>query len=395
MLEEGVNKVLESLQGSNVTYGWGNTFASALDMNLYQSQLGVATGLAHALCGLFALFYVCRIVWKSWANGTQLDIYKCIKPFAIGMAIMFFGTITSAVDFLADSLTYATQEFNSKCAEKSSNQFKEVIGWVQEANTVQDETTQKKEGYDNPAGGVKIEEGTSNTNNQQEDVDDKTHKSSIRHMLEIICNFPDTMAALFLKGIYELIRNLAVLATSIVCCCILCMGFVGRCIFYFFGPFLFAMELIPGMEGRIVSWFKKYLTYSLYPCVINLVGGILVLLMVNLSDMLMSVPWDVYKFQKVEHMSLVQLVISCIAIFMFMSIPSVVSQIMETASNGLGGSGMIPVSFAAGKVGDRIADKIGKGGATAATGGASLLAEIGKGAGNMGKQMSSDSNFKL
>lgn len=398
MGEETIASIRDELGANELTFGWVQKFADTLKIENFQSELGVTTDFAHALCGLFALFYVCRIVWRSWANGSQLDIYKALKPFVIGMAIMFFSTFVSAVDFVSDTIGKATQEFSDACSDKSKEQFNQVIGFVGNANVVKPSDENNPEGYDNVGKEPQVIRGTQEVAKSEKE-EEKEYRSSIKGMLESLLDFLATIAKGITASIWGLIKWLCVLLASIIACCILCMGFIGKCIFYFFGPFLFAMELIPGMEGRIVSWFKKYFTFSLYPCIINIINGVLSLLTVSLVDLMLKSDFTVVcKYQEIEKLGQIHFVIAFIGAFMFMSVPSVASQIMETASNGLGGSGMIPVSFAAGKAGDRIASKIGSGAAAASTGGASKVleasAQAAKGAGNMSKQMSSDSNFK-
>lgn len=386
MDEESVDKILTELSTNRLTFGWVQTFADSLDISNFEKMLGSAYDLGQALCGLFALVYVCRIVWRSWANGSQIDLYKVLKPCGVGMAIFFFSYMAAAVDLVTDALGMATQQFKDNCSEQSSQQFKSVIGFVQE-------TDMTEEGNKN--GGIGQQENQ-NTIPETKKLEEKSDDGSILDKLRELVEKVDKFGGIIRQAIKEGFRSILVLASSIVCCCILCMGFIGKCIFYFIGPILFAMELIPGMEGRIVGWLKKYMTYSLYPCLINLVSGILSLLMVHLTDAVANFDWAC-KTMRVEQMGNIQVAITFIAVFMFMSIPSVASQIMETASNGLGGSGMIPVSFAAGKAGDSIAKKIGSGAAASATGGASKVVEtaakVGSGMGNMSKQPSSGSNF--
>lgn len=51
------------------------------------------TGIAKGIAGLGALFYVAHRVWQSLARAEQIDVYPLLRPFAIGLCIMFFPTI--------------------------------------------------------------------------------------------------------------------------------------------------------------------------------------------------------------------------------------------------------------------------------------------------------------
>lgn len=64
--------------------------------NLYQDMLplcGDMIGVAKGIAGLGALFYVAYRVWKSLASAEPIDVFPLLRPFAIGLCIMFFPTI--------------------------------------------------------------------------------------------------------------------------------------------------------------------------------------------------------------------------------------------------------------------------------------------------------------
>ena len=58
-------------------------------MPLCENMAGVAKGIA----GLGALFYVAYRVWQSLARAEPVDVYPLLRPFVIGLCIMFFPTI--------------------------------------------------------------------------------------------------------------------------------------------------------------------------------------------------------------------------------------------------------------------------------------------------------------
>lgn len=48
------------------------------------------TGVAKGIAGLGALFYVAAKVWQSLARAEAIDVYPLLRPFALGLCIMFF-----------------------------------------------------------------------------------------------------------------------------------------------------------------------------------------------------------------------------------------------------------------------------------------------------------------
>ena len=61
--------------------------------NLYTDMMPLCsqmTGVAKGLAGLGALFYVAYRVWQSLARAEPVDVFPLLRPFALGLCIMFF-----------------------------------------------------------------------------------------------------------------------------------------------------------------------------------------------------------------------------------------------------------------------------------------------------------------
>ena len=62
---------------------------------LYQEMTPLCsnlTGVAKGIAGLGALFYVAAKVWQALARAEPIDVYPLLRPFAIGLCILFFPT---------------------------------------------------------------------------------------------------------------------------------------------------------------------------------------------------------------------------------------------------------------------------------------------------------------
>jgi conjugative transposon TraJ protein len=84
-------------------------------MPLCANMAGIAKGIA----GLGALFYVAVRVWQSLSRAEPIDVYPLLRPFAIGLCIMFFptfvlGTINSVMSPVVKGLNQMleTQTFD-------------------------------------------------------------------------------------------------------------------------------------------------------------------------------------------------------------------------------------------------------------------------------------------
>lgn len=64
--------------------------------NLYQDMMplcGDMVGVAKGIAGLGALFYVASRIWQALSRAEPIDVYPLLRPFVIGLCIMFFPTI--------------------------------------------------------------------------------------------------------------------------------------------------------------------------------------------------------------------------------------------------------------------------------------------------------------
>ena len=49
--------------------------------------------IAKGLAGLGALFYVALKVWQALSRAEPIDVFPLLRPFALGLCIMFFPTM--------------------------------------------------------------------------------------------------------------------------------------------------------------------------------------------------------------------------------------------------------------------------------------------------------------
>lgn len=68
----------------------------ALLQNLYNDMLPLVdslTGVAKGIAGIGALLYVSYRVWQALARSEPIDVFPLLRPFVVGICIMFFPTI--------------------------------------------------------------------------------------------------------------------------------------------------------------------------------------------------------------------------------------------------------------------------------------------------------------
>ena len=107
--------------------------------SLYEQMMplcGDMAGVAKGIAGLGALFYVAYRVWQSLARAEPIDVFPMLRPFAIGLCIMFFptvvlGTINSimspVVQGTAKMLEAETLDMNRYREQKDKLEYEAMV----------------------------------------------------------------------------------------------------------------------------------------------------------------------------------------------------------------------------------------------------------------------------
>jgi len=99
------------------------------------------TGVAKGIAGLGALFYVAAKVWQSLARAEPIDVYPLLRPFALGLCIMFFptfvlGTINTVLSPVVKGcnqlMETQTFDMNEYRAQKDRLEYESVRDWFRE-----------------------------------------------------------------------------------------------------------------------------------------------------------------------------------------------------------------------------------------------------------------------
>ena len=107
-------------------------------MPLCEDMAGVAKGIA----GLGALFYVAYRVWQSLARAEPIDVFPMLRPFAIGLCIMFFptvvlgtlsGVLSPIVQGTAKMLEAETLDMNRRTSERRAELVRAIPSEEEEA----------------------------------------------------------------------------------------------------------------------------------------------------------------------------------------------------------------------------------------------------------------------
>ncbi|MRZ57357.1 conjugative transposon protein TraJ [Parabacteroides distasonis] len=226
--------------------------------NLYTDMMPLCsqmTGVAKGLAGLGALFYVAYRVWQSLARAEPVDVFPLLRPFALGLCIMFFptivlGTLNSVMSPIVKGthsiLEAQTFDMNEYRAQKDRLEFEAMKRNPETAYLVD------KESFDNKldelgvmdaieACGMYVDRAMYNMK--------KAVQNFFRELLELMFN----AAAL----VIDTLRTFFLIVLSIL------------------GPLAFAISVYDGFQSTLTQWISRYISIYLWLPVSDLFSSVL------------------------------------------------------------------------------------------------------------------------
>lgn len=294
-------------------------------MPLCEDMAGVAKGIA----GLGALFYVAYRVWQSLARAEPIDVFPMLRPFAIGLCIMFFptvvlgtlsGVLSPIVQGTAKMLETETLDMNEYREQKDKLEYEAMKRNPETAYLVSNEEFDKQ--------------------------------------LEELGWSPDdlvTMAGMYIersmyqmkKGVRDFFRELLELLFQAAALVIDTLRTFFLVVLSILGPIAFAISVWDGFQSTLTQWICRYVQVYLWLPVSDMFSTILAKIQVL---MLQS---DIERMQADPNFSLdssdgVYIVFMITGIIGYFTIPTVSGWIIQ--AGGMGNYGR-NVNQTAGKAG--------------------------------------------
>lgn len=299
---------------------------------LCSNMAGVAKGLA----GLGALFYVASRVWQSLARAEPIDVYPLLRPFAIGLCIMFFptivlgtinGVLSPIVKGTNEMLETQTLNMDTYRQQKERLEYEALMRSPETAYLVSNEEFDKQldELGWTPSDmmtmtGMYIERGM------------YSMKKSIRDFFREILELLFQAAAL----VIDTLRTFFLIVLSIL------------------GPIAFAISVWDGFQSTLTQWFCRYISVYLWLPVSDLFSSILAKIQVLMLQN------DITELENNPNFSIeasngVYIIFMMIGIIGYFTIPTVAGWIIQAGGMGNYGKNVNNTANKAGSVAGGVA----------------------------------------
>ena len=266
---------------------------------------------ASLMCGFAALLYVGKTLWSGWTDGVKLDIKKLVRPFYVGLLILFFPLFISTINVFLAPIEAVTLNLASSQTELLSQKIEEKF---EAANNIREMTSDETISQN----AISL----ANTNDSKK---------------SFFSGFPLTGEAVTasLTGAVQkaalFILNLAFIAARMI---ISVLSVFSRIVLTVVAPFSLVFSLIPGFEGNISSWLGRYINVYLYIPISNILAAILGRLQVSSVDRAIA-SYENGSSMTLDSEDLFTIVFSMIGIYLYLSIPVIANWIIQPGgSNG-------------------------------------------------------------
>ncbi|EKB05804.1 conjugative transposon TraJ protein [Myroides odoratimimus CCUG 12700] len=288
--------------------------------NLYYDMMPLTSqmvSVAKSLAGLGALFYIGIKVWQALARAEPIDVYPMLRPFALGICIMFFPTLVlGTLNTVLSPVVKGTHQIletqvidlTSLQKQKDILEKEAMLRNPEAAYLISDEAFDKKldELGWSPSDlatmtGMYLEKW-------QYDFQ-KNLRDAFREILEIIFQ----ASAL----IIDTIRTFFLIVLSIL------------------GPIAFAISIWSGFESTLLQWLTRYISVYLWLPVADLFSAMLARiqsLILERDMLLLSDPNFIP-----DTSNTIYVIFMIIGIVGYFTIPTVTSWIIQAS----GGSGFL------------------------------------------------------
>ena len=278
---------------------------------LYQEMMPLCsnlTGVAKGIAGLGALFYVAAKVWQALARAEPIDVYPLLRPFAVGLCIMFFptfvlGTINTVLSPVVKGchgmLETQTFDMNEYRAQKDKLEY--------EANKRNPETAYlvDKEEFDKKLDELGWSAGDLITmGGMYIDRAEYRMKQNIRKWFQELLELLFQSAGL----VIDTIRTFFLIVLSIL------------------GPIAFAISVYDGFQSTLTQWITRYISVYMWLPVSHLFSSVLARIQV------LMLPKDIEAMSDPtfipDSSNTVYMVFLIIGIFGYFTIPTVANWII-------------------------------------------------------------------
>ena len=256
--------------------------------------------VAMAIAGIGALLYIAFRVWQSLAQAEPIDLFPLMRPFAVGICILFFPMLVlGSLNGILSPLVKATHSL-------MAGQTLDMQQWQERRERLELESREQM-----PPDSYYAEDEEMERELSELGVDDQTQQTLDR-MNEERSSW--SVKGLIFKGL-AWILELLFAAASVILDVLRTFYLV---VLSLLGPIAFAISVFDGFQSTLTQWLTKYVSIYLWLPISDLFSAIIARLQILSLQ------------QETTGGTAVTLIFMVIGICGYMCIPSISTWIVQT-----------------------------------------------------------------
>lgn len=284
---------------------------------LYEKMIPLCSdliGVSKGVAGFGALFYIAVRVWQALSRAEPIDIYPLLRPFAIGLCIMFFPTI------VLETMNNVLNPIVTGTHKLVESQSFDMNNYRQQKDELETEAMRR-----NPESAWLVDNAA---------YDQKLIEMGIGDEPNIAGMFTDLVAYGFKKLLLDFAREILDLLFQAAALVIDTIRTFYLIVLAILGPLAFAVSVFDGFQATLTQWIARYVSVYLWLAVSDLFSAVLAKLQV------LMIQKDIDQLSNLNFIpdgsSSMYIVFMIIGIIGYFTVPTVANWIIQ--SGGMGSS---------------------------------------------------------
>nr|WP_068891223.1 conjugative transposon protein TraJ [Pedobacter panaciterrae] len=235
--------------------------------NVYNDMLplcGKLIGVARGLGGFGALWYISSRVWRHIANAEPVDFYPLLRPFGLGLAIIFFPMVISLMNGVLQPVVSATAGMVRDSDKAIAALLKQKEAAIKK--------TRHWQMYVGENGSGSREKWYKYTFPKDPNGEDESLLDGLGHDIQF---YMDKQMYNFRNSVKQWMSEILQVLFAAAALCINTIRTFYLIVLAILGPLVFGFAVFDGFQHTLTVWIARYVNIFMWLPVANIFGSIL------------------------------------------------------------------------------------------------------------------------